>query len=93
MLEIANNNGERLLRLINDTLDVEKIESGTMQLDIQPINLPKLLTRVIEENRGYGVASGVTFVLDSPIDDLQIIGLLLYMVYGSGAAQRARDAA
>lgn len=74
MLEIANNNGERLVRLINDILDVEKIESGRLQLDIQPINVPELLARVLEENCGYGVASGVTFVLDSPIDDLQIIG-------------------
>lgn len=39
LLDIANKNCERLVRLINDILDVEKIESGNMRFDsiVQPL--------------------------------------------------------
>jgi signal transduction histidine kinase len=73
MVEIAYNNSERLVRLINDILDAEKIESGMLQLDIQPIGLRELLTQVIEENRGYGLPFEVTIVLVRPVDNLQIL--------------------
>jgi PAS domain S-box-containing protein len=43
MLDIALKNTERLVRLINDILDIEKIESGNISLDIQPIDGADLL--------------------------------------------------
>ena len=43
MLDIALKNTERLVRLINDILDIEKIESGKIALDIQPIDAADLV--------------------------------------------------
>ena len=43
MLSIALKNTERLVRLINDILDIEKIESGTIALDIQPVDAADLI--------------------------------------------------
>jgi signal transduction histidine kinase len=43
MLDIALKNTERLVRLINDILDIEKIESGKISLDIQPIDAADLV--------------------------------------------------
>jgi PAS domain S-box-containing protein len=43
MLDIALKNTERLVRLINDILDIEKIESGNISLDIQPVDSADLL--------------------------------------------------
>jgi PAS domain S-box-containing protein len=45
MLDIALKNTERLVRLINDILDIEKIESGKISLDIQPIDAADLVTQ------------------------------------------------
>ena len=43
MLNIALKNTERLVRLINDILDIEKIESGKIALDIQPLDSADLV--------------------------------------------------
>jgi PAS domain S-box-containing protein len=64
MVEIAHKNSERLLRLINDILDSEKIESGTLIFDLQPQALTPLVEQAIEANRAYGAPFGVTFVLE-----------------------------
>ncbi|MDJ0806295.1 MAG: ATP-binding protein [Gammaproteobacteria bacterium] len=54
MLDIAQNNAERLVRLINDILDTEKIESGRMEYRMQRLNLCQLIDQAVAENRGYG---------------------------------------
>ena len=68
LLEIALKNGERLSRLINDILDIEKIESGRMAFDQKVVDLGALVEHVVEANRPYGREFGVAYVLanDAP---------------------------
>jgi len=47
-VQLIYNNGQHLLALINDVLDVSQIESGQLQLTPQPINVKELVTRVLE---------------------------------------------
>ncbi len=47
---IAHDNCERLVRLINDLLDVEKIEAGKIVFDFQPEPLNDLLLQAKEQN-------------------------------------------
>jgi signal transduction histidine kinase len=42
-IEEAHNSAIHLLQLINDVLDIAKIEAGKMQIDMGPINLKELL--------------------------------------------------
>ncbi len=64
MVEIAQKNSERLGRLINDILDIEKIESGKMQFNLKPRELLPLLQQTIEVNQGYAEQYKVIFKLE-----------------------------
>jgi signal transduction histidine kinase len=63
MLTIALRNTDRLIRLVNDILDVEKIESGKLEYDFAPLNLSRLVSDAVETNKSYAEQFGVTFVL------------------------------
>jgi signal transduction histidine kinase len=67
MVEIAAKNSERLIRLINDILDIDKIESGKMVFDFQPVELRPLLEHAIDINRAYGQQFDITFTLESSV--------------------------
>lgn len=60
LIGIAHTNSERLVRLINDILDIEKIESGNMLFQNVPVSLPVLLAQVEEANRGYADRFGAS---------------------------------
>jgi len=61
LLKIASNNSARLVRLINDILDVEKIESGKMELKLKAIDINQLVEESILANQAYGDEHGVKF--------------------------------
>jgi signal transduction histidine kinase/CheY-like chemotaxis protein len=46
-LEIISGSGKHLLALINDILDMSKIESGRMEIELGPVSLRTLLDEVI----------------------------------------------
>ncbi|WP_431095379.1 PAS domain S-box protein [Polaromonas aquatica] len=72
LVGIAKTNCERLIRLINDILDIEKIESGKMTLDFQVVELEPLLAQALAANEGYGAAKNVHLRLDFPDEELQV---------------------
>ncbi|HEY5997052.1 MAG TPA: ATP-binding protein, partial [Candidatus Deferrimicrobiaceae bacterium] len=47
-LQVVNRSGEHLLALINDVLDVARIESGRVSLDRKAFDLPSLFVQVVE---------------------------------------------
>jgi PAS domain S-box-containing protein len=52
-IDMAYQNGERLSALINDVLDLEKIDSGQMTLDLKPLQLRGILEHAVRINRPY----------------------------------------
>ena len=63
LIGIAKNNSDRLIRLINDILDLERIESGKLNIRREPIQLASALSAAIVENQGIGDDHGVAFTL------------------------------
>lgn len=49
LLQVANNNSERLIRLINDILDIEKIEAGKMEFKFALIDLTQVIHDAITD--------------------------------------------
>lgn len=66
LISIAHSNAQRLVRLINDILDIEKIESGKATFDMQPLDLVPLVLQTIDANRGFGDNYGVVIDADLP---------------------------
>ncbi len=76
MLEIAHNNSERLMRLINDILDIEKLASGKAPFALKPQLLLPIVESALESNRAYAQSFDVQLALQPPEagnDDLQVL--------------------
>ncbi len=69
LLDIAHKNSERLVRLINDILDIEKLESGRLSLDIAPCQIAHLLDQAVLQNSPYAQEYGVRLELDNQVGD------------------------
>ena len=74
LVEIAHKNTLRLLLLINDILDIEKIESGRMSYSFKPFEIKSLIHHAIEANAGYAEQHGVSFKVVSCPDTLKVNG-------------------
>ncbi|WP_370337069.1 ATP-binding protein [Parvularcula marina] len=72
MITIAYNNSDRLIRLINDILDVEKIEAGKLSFTFQHMELEPFLERSIEANKAYSQEYGVELNLLPIAGDIKI---------------------
>lgn len=53
VLDIASRNGERLKTLIDDILDLEKLDAGKMSFEIAPLNVSDLIRESIAAVSGY----------------------------------------
>jgi PAS domain S-box-containing protein len=59
LARIATTNSERLIRLINDLLDLDKIEAGKLELRIDATDPAQLISRAVEEMAPYARDHGV----------------------------------
>jgi PAS domain S-box-containing protein len=65
MLEIAVSNTDRLVRLINDILDLERMSSGAITLEKQTIDVTELMQEAVDVIKPLADAAGVS-ILTSP---------------------------
>lgn len=69
LMELANRNAERLALLIDDILDMEKIESGKLRFELANHNLNDLLAQALTANTSYAERLGVELIL-KPANEL-----------------------
>lgn len=73
LLDVASRNSERLLLVINDLLDIEKVESGSIDLDLQPVKIRALIEEAIALNEAYAKKYSVAFQSDPTGGDVQVL--------------------
>lgn len=69
MADVALNSSQRLVRLVNDILDVEKMAAGKLELDLSTVPVTELVAAAIEEMRAMADQAGVT-VVASPTSEV-----------------------
>ena len=73
---IALRNTDQLLNIVNDILDVAKLEAGKMQLRLQPLDLAVLLEKAVELNQAFvdKCDCRLSLSMDESIRDVQLLG-------------------
>ena len=65
LLAIAHTNSKRLVRLVDDILDIEKIQAGRMIFNFSRVEVRPLVAQAIEANRGFAEGYGVRVRLET----------------------------
>jgi len=65
LLQIATDSTERLVRLINDILDIERIESGKTKMEPEICNILDLITQAVNVMQPLANIAGVTLSICS----------------------------
>ncbi|MDP2129940.1 MAG: ATP-binding protein [Erythrobacter sp.] len=66
LVNLARKNSDRLVKIVNDLLDMEKIQSGKMSYDLQPYDLRRLIADAVDQNAPYAQAFGVSLRSETP---------------------------
>ena len=65
-VQIINEESDRLTRLINDLLDLSKIEAGKVEWVVQPIDLGHILRYTVKQMQAVAMKKSLTITLDLP---------------------------
>jgi PAS domain S-box-containing protein len=71
-IDIIKNNSERLLSLINDLLDISKMESGKFTIEKSTVPVKPLLDKCIKDVSSISVMKNIIITLDVPGPSLSI---------------------
>lgn len=74
LVSIAHKNADRLARLVNDLLDIDKIESGQMEFRRDRLDLNDLIRQAVEQNRPYADRFGATLDFQPASGSIPVIG-------------------
>lgn len=73
LLNIVNRNGKRLINLINDILDLEKIISGKIQFNNEIHNISKIVEKAIEDNKSYANQFNLTLEFINSLPEINVL--------------------
>lgn len=73
-VQIALSNSDRLIRIINDILDLEKIQSGQMEFRMDVLDLRRVVKAALDANAAFAAANDIQLrLLDGPAEG-EVIG-------------------
>ena len=72
-LDMADKNADRLASLVNDILEIEKIEAGMVELKMARMSLGPFIEQALAMNAGYAEQHGTRYQLVSPLPTVEIM--------------------
>jgi len=97
LIRMSNDSCDHLLRVVNNILDMDKIENGKMELNSEPVVLADVIKSCVAANIHYGASCGAIFSIKAILPNVivtmdkdritQVMDNLLSNAakYGSGA--------
>ncbi len=86
-LGMVQNSARHLLTLINDVLDISKIEAGQLKINLQKFDLPEVINKVVETNKPFADKKNLIMTVsieenvnDMTSDSLRVQQILLNLV-------------
>ena len=73
LIDIGHSNCQRLINLINDLLDIQKIESGGMEFRMVPTDLVPLVESAIVHNEAFAAQYGIRFAFENQAGRASVI--------------------
>lgn len=74
LLELASRNSDRLLSLVNDILDIQKIQLGTLDFHLKTIDIVSVVRQSVEVNELYAQNLGVKIEGQLPAYPIYVMG-------------------
>ena len=74
LLDTAEENADRLTMLLNDILDMEKLESGKLNLHMGAVDLFDLVVKTIDQNQGYAQKYKIRFEIVEAAHGIKVHG-------------------
>ena len=75
LLEIAVRNADRMIRLINDLLDLSRLEAGRMEFQLEPVPLADGVAAGLETVAAFAQEQGVTVATEPPAEPQVVLGV------------------
>jgi PAS domain S-box-containing protein len=73
-LEVMKRNTDRLLNLTNDVLDIQRMRSGKLQLNLEKLDLRKVIDEAVDEISPLTAAKKQSLIVEHPQQKLPIYG-------------------
>jgi PAS domain S-box-containing protein len=71
-LEIVQASGKHLLSIINDLLDLAKIESGEVEVEFEPVDCREVLEEIVSAMRPLAAGKGIELEMTVPDHDVTV---------------------
>lgn len=68
-LDILKQNCFRMMRLVNNLIDITKIDSGYFELELQEINIVQVVEDIIMSVAHYAESKGMTLLFDTQMEE------------------------